>query len=417
MRFNKLGKCAVILLPALAWLPVAALLSFEGAWMDSKVKRGDHSEFMNYAKQTMLTELEGNGALVLIENGKVVEQYYQAATSSNNTVGFNVNGDTLFPTASMSKLIAALAIHELAKQQKIKLSDPVGKHISRWHLPQGDYDADDVTVARLLSHTAGLTDGLGFGDYTEDEILPSVIDTLRNPRSTNGKKVIEVGIQPGSEFQYSGGGYLILELLIEEATGESYESWVKSNILEPNGLRRSHFKFIDSVSNSSAFYDSLGRKVPSFQYASSAATAFNATAIDLVSLLQSIIADPQLIEVLSMPMAEVMGAPIWGQGAMLYAPVSDDKFIIGHDGSNDPAINTSLRLNPETGDGYIALISGGQTLASEIGFEWVLWQSGKPDFIYADRAITSSFLPMLVGGGGWIVLCFVYFRLTNRIGK
>ena len=58
---------------------------------------------------------------------------------------------------------------------------------------------------------------------------------------------------------------------------------------------------------------------------------------------------------------------------MLYVPLNDGQFIIGHDGSNDPAINTSLRINPATGDGYIALVTGHSTLASEIGFEWTLW--------------------------------------------
>ena len=412
---KKLAKVALVIMPAILWIPVAVLLSFEGFWMTPVAPQNDHKAFMTYAKQATSDNLKGNGVFILLEEGKVVERHYQGAVSGDAGMAQMVNGDTLFPAASMSKLIAALSIHTLARQKKLVLQQPVETFITSWRLPPSNYEHEQVTIARLLSHTAGLTDGLGFGDYTAEETLPSVVDSLNHPRSSNDEKRVEVGMQPGNEFQYSGGSYLLLELLVEDITGESYESWVTRHILQPRGLTRSHFNFIEDAENSTPFFDSQGQQVPSFQYASSAATAMNTSANDLVALLQSILAEPQLVEALSTPMATVMGAPIWGQGAMLYAPLPDDRFVIGHDGSNDPAINTSIRINPVSGDGYIALVSGHKTLASEIGFEWVLWQSGKPDFIYSDRAINSSVVPILVGSLGWIILLVVYFMGKKQV--
>ncbi|MFD2165875.1 serine hydrolase domain-containing protein [Thalassotalea euphylliae] len=414
---NKLTKVAFVFVPAVLWIPAALLLSFEGLWMTPVAAQNDHKAFMTYSKQVMSDNLIGNGVLVLIEEGKVVERHYQSAASDDADKVQAVNGDTLFPAASMSKLIAALSIHTLTQQQKIALEESVDTYITSWRLPPSNFNHEQVTIARLLSHTAGLTDGLGFGDYTVEESLPSLVETLNNPRSSSGEKRLEVGIQPGSEFKYSGGSYLLLELLVEEVTGESYESWVTRNILKPRGLTRSHFNVIESSENSTPVYDSHGQQLPPFQYASSAATAMNTSANDLVALFQSIIAEPQLVEALSTTMATAMGAPIWGLGAMLYAPLADDRFVIGHDGSNDPAINTSIRINPVSGDAYIALVSGHKTLASEIGFEWVLWQSGKPDFIFFDRAINSSVLPIVVGSLGWIILLVVYFRVTKRASR
>ncbi|GAB5379649.1 MAG: hypothetical protein Alis3KO_05400 [Aliiglaciecola sp.] len=411
---NKIAKITLMFTPAILWIPLAAMLSFEGVWLTPVAPQNDHTAFMTYAKQMVKDNLKGNGVLILLEEGKVVDRHYQSVAFDNASAVQTVNGDTLFPAASMSKLIAALSIHSLAKQHKIALEDPVENYITRWRLPTSKFDHEQVTIARLLSHTAGLTDGLGFGDYTEEESLPSLVESLYNPRSSSDEKRVEVGIQPGTEFQYSGGSYLLLELLVEEVTSESYESWVTRNILQPRGLTRSHFNFIESSENSTPVYDSQGQQAPAYQYASSAATAMNTSANDLEALLQSIIAEPQLLQALSTPMATVMGAPIWGQGAMLYAPLSDDRFVIGHDGSNDPAINTSIRINPVSGDGYIALISGHKTLASEIGFEWVLWQSGKPDFIFSDKAINSSVVPIVVGSLGWIVMLVVYLWVTNR---
>ncbi|WP_338517942.1 serine hydrolase domain-containing protein [Alteromonas gracilis] len=417
---SKAAKITLVLLPAILWVPVALFLSFEGVWMTPVAEPNDHNEFMAYAKMAVSDNLKGNGALILLEEGKVVGRHYHnaAANNANNanneSTALTVNGDTLFPAASMSKLIAAVSIHTLAQQEKISVNSAVERYIKRWKLPESAFDHEQVTIARLLSHTAGLTDGLGFGDYTEDESVPGLIETLNNPRSSNDEKQVAVGLSPGTEFKYSGGSYLLLELLVEDITGDRYESWVTHNILKPRGLARSNFNFIASSENSTPIYDSAGQQVAAFQYASSAATALNTSANDLVALLQSIIAEPQLVNALSTPMATVMGAPIWGQGAMLYAPLSDGQFVIGHDGSNDPAINTSIRVNPITGDGYIALFSGHKTLASEIGFEWVLWQSGKPDFIFSNKAINASVIPILVGSLGWIILMVVYLRVSKK---
>lgn len=74
-----------------------------------------------------------------------------------------------------------------------------------------------------------------------------------------------------------------------------------------------------------------------------------------------------------------MGAAIWGLGTMLYASNNQNDYIIGHDGKNEPAINTAVRLNPTTGDGIIILEMGHPLLATEIGSEWVFWKTGNVD--------------------------------------
>jgi hypothetical protein len=82
---------------------------------------------------------------------------------------------------------------------------------------------------------------------------------------------------------------------------------------------------------------------------------------------------------------------------MLYAPTASGDFVFGHDGSNAPAINTSVRINPDNGDAIIALVNGSPTLASAIGYEWTLWQTGSPDFLMIDKVIASAIVPLLIG--------------------
>ena len=72
---------------------------------------------------------------------------------------------------------------------------------------------------------------------------------------------------------------------------------------------------------------------------------------------------------------------MWGLGVMLFAPLDDGDFIVGHDGNNDPAINTAVRLNPKTGDAIVVLETGDSTLASTLAGEWVFWQTGYVDFL------------------------------------
>ena len=89
----------------------------------------------------------------------------------------------------------------------------MANYITRWQLPDsGDNDA--VTIRRLLGHTAGLTDGL-LG-IIWNEPLPSLEQELSNLVHPQIEVKMAVGHEPGSEFLYSGGGYLLLQLLVEK---------------------------------------------------------------------------------------------------------------------------------------------------------------------------------------------------------
>ena len=97
------------------------------------------------------------------------------------------------------------------------------------------------------------------------------------------------------------------------------------------------------------------------------------------------------------PHGFLMKSGIWGLGTILYVQAPHGDFVFGHDGANEPAINASVRINPETSDAFVMLVSGHPSLASSIGSEWVLWQTGYPDFLSTDRAPKSALFPILVG--------------------
>lgn len=413
----RLVRVGLIFLASLAsiviWSAFAVIAGFYGWWMTPIAPQGDQARFFVEARRIVEASNPGNTAFILVGGGDVVAEHY-----SKPERGIDMN--TAFPTASLSKWITALGVMSLVEEGVIDLDDPVSDHLTRWRLPDGPYNEEGVTIRRLLSHTAGLTDGLGFGDYGAEETLPTIEQTLTNPRTSSGSEVkIEIGSEPGSAFAYSGGGYLILQLLIEEVSAQDYQSYIKDKILAPLEMRSSTFEFIGEIDGATGSFDSTGNPAPQYQYAAAGATGFVTTASDLLRLTKAIIGQdaalglsPAALQSMRSPEAFAYGTAIWGLGEMLYAPTrSGSGYVYGHDGGNEPAINVSVRINPETGDAYIMLANGHTSLASEIGGEWVLWQTGNPDFLSTEKVLRSAALP---GGAGFVVITMITLLFLRR---
>jgi CubicO group peptidase (beta-lactamase class C family) len=397
-----------------AWLVLVVLMAFEGFWMKPLVQQDNHAAFFAEAEQVIEDSNPGNTAFILVESGKIVGEHFSKEERG-------INEHTAFPTGSFSKWITALGVMSLVDQGLIDLDDPVSLHLTRWQLPESQYDEGAVTIRRLMSHTAGLTDGLGFGDYRGDEALPTLEQSLSTPRASSGRDAkIAIGAEPGQAFAYSGGGYLILQLLLEEASQQDYQTYIQQTILDPLGMKDSSFRFVGDIAGATKSYTADGDLAPQYQYASAAATGFVSSTDDLIRLVKAFISEdaalgivPATLRSMRKPEASLYGASIWGLGTMLYAPTGSGDYIYGHDGANAPAINASVRINPDTGDAFIMLVNGHPSLASNIGSEWVLWQTGKPDFLSTERALRSAFWPGLIGG----LIIFVLIIIIARRAK
>ncbi len=387
-------RAAALLALVGLWAALCGYLALEGFWLQRVATAGDHAGFARWASAKLHAENAGSSALVLLEGGVVVVEEFSSG----------IDRETLFPTASASKFIAALTALRLAEQERLDLDRPVSDYLTRWQLPPSAHDLSSVTVRRLLSHTAGLTDALGFGDYEPGEPIPSLEESLQAPRASNGEAVkIAIEEEPGGGFRYSGGGYLIIELVIEELCGMRFAVCARDLLLAPLGMRRSTHDLSSAADNVSPSYQRDGSLAPSYRYASAAATGFASSAADLTRLGRALLGgadsplQAQTLAAMREPQAFVLGAGIWGTGTMLYAPAGNEDYVFGHDGANDPALNAALRLNPVSGDGFILLLSGHPSLASEIGAQWVLWQTGKPDFLSTEQALASAVTPLLLG--------------------
>ena len=262
--------------------------------------------------------------------------------------------------------------------------------------------------------------GTILGDYRLDEHVPSLEESLRAPRASTGQPTaIAVGYAPGSRWQYSGGGYLILQLLVEEVTRQPFDAFMRRAVFDPLQLSCSSFEPTDSPDAAEA-YDAAGRAAPRFQYAAAGATGFSTCVGDMVRWVQALVrgggASPfaaDLVDRMREPHGRQFGADIWGLGTMLYAPTVAGSFVFGHDGQNEPAINAAVRINPDNNDAIVVLTSGGRLLATRLASEWTYWQTDGPDFLVIGTAIREAVLPLFAG---WLAvgLATILYALARR---
>ena len=400
----------------LAWAAVVAYGTFNGWWHRAIAPSGDTRAFAASAVRALDSQPHGDLALVLIQKGEVAAEHYSGREQT-------VDRDTVFQTASMSKWITALGVMSLVQQGAWELDAPASRYVKRWSLPASAFDHQGVTVRRLLSHTAGLTDGLGFGDYRLDEALPTVEESLRHPRASSGRDVaIQLGYAPGSDWRYSGGGYLLLQQALEERAQEPFEAFMQRTILKPLELTRSSFADAQGALNVARPYDAENGSAERFHYAAAAATGFSTSAFDMIRLVRAVSNAPPsavpfnatTLKSMRVPHGHQFGADIWGLGTMLYAPTASGDYVYGHDGQNEPAINTAVRINPDNGDAIIIFASGGRGPATRIASEWTFWQTGVPDFLAFGGAIQEAMMPLGVGIVTVVVLTALFLWKSLR---
>lgn len=380
-----LRTLVVWVLGSLLWAALVLAGTIEGWWRTPLAPPGDTRAFVAAATARIDKEYKGNVAFTLIERGHVVATHFVSK-------GKPVAGNTRFQVASLSKWITAWGVMTLVETGKLDLDAPVSRYLKRWQLPPSKFNNDAVTVRRLLSHTAGLTDQLGYGGFKPGEPLQTLEQSLTqaSDRSPGRDGMTRVGNEPGSAFQYSGGGYTLIQLLIEEITGQSFNDYMKAALFAPLGMTGSTFILEEPETNVADFFDANGGPATHFKFTGLAAASLYTTTGDLARFLAAHIAldgqpagrdvlRPETLKQMRAPTAQQYGVDIWGLGTILYAPNGSGDYVVGHDGSNDPAINTTARLEPKSGDGIIVLESGNRGLATSLGGEWVFWRTGNVD--------------------------------------
>jgi CubicO group peptidase (beta-lactamase class C family) len=283
-----------------------------------------------------------------------------------------VTPNTVFQAASISKAVSAVLALRLVEQGKLTLDGDINRHLRSWHLPpSAALSKQPVTLRHLLSHTAGLNVH-GFPGYPVGAPVPTAIQILNGHAPTNTEAVRSV-LPLGTEWRYSGGGYVIAQVALQDVTALSFAELAQREIFRPLGMRHSAFAQPLSVSleRNAASGHNEGEAVPGkyHVYPELAPAGLWTTASDLALFLIDTqeSAAGKRARLLSPTMTKAMLTPgkgEWGLGPALSGSGIGRRF--GHDGVNE-GFQATMVAYVEKGEGVVVLTNGaGKRLADEI---------------------------------------------------
>ncbi len=409
-----LKSVAIILVPLLLWMAFVALGFVQGYLLRPLASDESPEAFVTVAKEEIEKSSVGNLAMMLIEDGEISETYYHSS-------GKAVDENTIFPVASISKWATAVGVMKLVQSGQLDLDRPVEEYLTRWQLPNSEYDNRGVTIRRLLSHSAGLVDQLGYAGFGPDEKVQSLEESLTKAADAPWSDgVAAVGYEPGSEYMYSGGSYTLLQLIIEEITGQSYVDYMATEVFSPLGMTQSTFS-PDSLPDGdfAPVYKTDGRTRPMKRFTALAAASLYTSVSDLSKLMKAhLSANPVLsaetIDLMAEPTSYRGSVPVYGLGPHLYSQLDEGSQVIGHDGSGNDAINTAARVDLLSKDGIIILATGHESIASILADEWLFWKFGIADFVVMQRNIPYLFILFSIGAALIIIGAIIILKKRSK---
>ncbi len=220
-------------------------------------------------------------AIAIFEKGDLdfIKGFGLASISENRPI----TSSTGFNIGSISKLFTAFGVMKLVEDGKVDLDAPVETYLTRWKIPDSEFDKTKVTIRHLLNHTAGLSVH-GYPGFIDKKALPTLelsLDGINGPARDNEK--VEIVIEPQTKFQYSGGGYTVLQLVIEEVTEMSFEKYMEQLIFKPLKMNDTSFTINKPILKNSAIpYDENQQELPIEYFTAKAAAGLHTTLDDFI---------------------------------------------------------------------------------------------------------------------------------------
>lgn len=285
------------------------------------------------------------GAILVARNGKVLYKGAFGLADRDRKIANTL--DTRFRIGSMNKMFTATAALQLVGKGKLDLAGTVGKYLPDY--PNRDL-ATKVTVRHLLTHTGGTGDI--FGPEFDKHRLE--LKTLTDYVKLYGSRGLE--FEPGSKWNYSNYGFLLLGSLIEAVSGMSYYDYVRKNVFEPAGMTSSASEpeNVEVARRSKGYMRKDGAWVlntETLPYRGTSAGGGYSTVEDLAAFATALssgrILDPALVKQATSKQADAPMGPNAGYGFGMIIE-SNENPNFGH-GGGAPGMNGELHVFPKTG--------------------------------------------------------------------
>ena len=269
---------------------------------------------------------------------------------------------TRFRIGSMNKMFTAVAALQLAEARKLDVKDTVGQYLTDY--PNKDI-ASKVTIRQLLSHTGGTGDIFGPDFDAHRTQLRTIADYIKLYGDRAPK------FEPGTHWEYSNYGFILLGAIIEKVSGQSYYDYVREHIYDPAGMTSTGSepedkpvpdRSIGYTKNSTAWTPNTD----TLPYRGSSAGGGYSTVEDLTRFAEAL-EGHKLLDVLYTDMLTT-GKP--GTPDNTYAYGFEDRLMngtrcFGH-GGGAPGMNGDLRICPSPGYVVVVLANLDPPAASRI---------------------------------------------------
>jgi CubicO group peptidase (beta-lactamase class C family) len=202
------------------------------------VVKGQPIEAMKLADRMQFYKTPG-ASIAFINNGRIewARAYGVQAAGSREPV----TTETLFQAGSISKPVTATIALEMAQAGKFNLDEDVNRKLVSWKVPENEFTVrEKVTVRRIVSHSAGLTNHAA-GNYAAGAQLPTLVQILDGVKPATTPP-LRVDFVPGSRWRYSGGGYGVLQQLIVDVGGKPFPALAQEIIFDRLKMKHSTFE-------------------------------------------------------------------------------------------------------------------------------------------------------------------------------
>ncbi|KQZ77064.1 hypothetical protein ASE06_03820 [Sphingopyxis sp. Root214] len=312
-------------------------------------------------------------AIAILRKGEIASVTGYGIRSAGRTSP--VGRDTLFSVGSVSKIAAAALCLKLVSLGLLDLDRNVDHWLKRWRIPPGPAgDSVAISLRMLLSHTAGFSVH-GFEDLVPGAPLPTLVQTLDGAAPAINKAVTRID-PAGTRSRYSGGGYMVVQAVIEDALGLSFNAAASRYLFAPLGMMRSRFDAApaDDTTDIAHAHDGNGKAVAlprGWQsFPELAPSGLWTSAGDLARLVLALGASYRapggfLPQDLALDMMTAVSPGPFGLGPRLAGEGAAR--IFHHAGAND-SYKAYIEGNLASGDGLVILTNGanGDVLGDEI---------------------------------------------------
>src|SRR5437773_1130658 len=344
---------------------------------------------LRWTLEARMAELHVPGvSIAIIDSGRVIWAGALGVRETGNV--HPVTTSTLFQAQSISKAIAVTATLALVDAGVVTLDTDVNTYLKAWKVPKNRFtDSASVTLRRIASHSAGITPA-SFPGYMPGSPLPTLVQILEGKSPAN-TPAVRVDTFPGAVEQYSGGGLLVLQQALIDATGEPFTALSKRLVFDKLGMRSSTFEepllsawAVRAVSG----HDLNGAPIPGkwHVFPEMAAGGLWSTPTDLARWAIDIAAawNGATGRVISPKLArEMLTEAYAAAGVGVFLEGKGSSFAFGHSGSTR-GYRADLVMFPTTGKGAVVMTNADQ--GAQLTFE--LMRSLAAEFNWPGRLQT-----------------------------